>query len=166
MTATRLRHGHLADFPRVRPTCVLRVFFFNISCLASLSSSDGLRALIGRKIGSTWAPRGGQNPPKWAFQIGPGSPFFGTDVGKPWKTDLGAIWRPSWGPLGPILGVSGVNLGPSRAILGVSGPNLEPSWGRLGPARGHPGLHCNCCCCRCCCCAHCLCLACVWFGHR
>ena len=35
---------------------------------------------------------GPKRAPKSAFEIGEGSPFFGFDVGKPWKTDLGAIW--------------------------------------------------------------------------
>ena len=73
---------------------------------------------MGPNMGPTWAPRGGQKRPKILFQIDPESPFFGFDVGKPWKTDFGAIWGPSWGPLGPILGASGANLGPSWAHLG------------------------------------------------
>ena len=73
--------------------------------------------------------------PSSASQIDGGSPFFGFDVGRPWKTDLGAIWRPSWGHLGPILGASGAN-------LGAFGANLGPSWanlGNLGAILGHLG---------------------------
>ena len=85
---------------------------------------------MGPNMGPTWAPRGPPKRPKSAFEIDPGSPFFGFDVGRPWKTDLGAIWDPSWGPLGPILGASGANLGPSWANLGASwahfGVNLAP----------------------------------------
>ena len=69
---------------------------------------------LGPNISPTWAPRGPKNRPKSASQIDLGTPFFGFDVGRPWKTDLGAIWEPSWGHLGPILGASG-------AILGASG---------------------------------------------
>ena len=76
-----------------------------------------------------------------AFEIDRGSPFFGFDVGRPWKTDLGPIRGPSWGPLGLILGASGANLG---AILGHLGPFFKLAWvpwaylgaffGDLGPS--------------------------------
>ena len=87
---------------------------------------------MGPNLSPTWAPRGPPKRPKSAFDIGLGTPLFGFDVGKPWKIDLGTIWGPSWGHLGPILGVSGANLGPSWAILG-------PSWGHLGAVLGHLG---------------------------
>ena len=86
---------------------------------------------MGPNIGPTWAPRGPQKRPKSAFDIDRGSPFFGFDVGRPWKTDLGAIWGPSWGHLGPILGASGANLGAFGANLGPSWANLGASWARL-----------------------------------
>ena len=51
--------------------------------------------------------------------------------------------RPSWSPLGAILGPSwgylGAILGLSLAILGLSWANLGPSWGYLGPSWGHLG---------------------------
>ena len=93
---------------------------------------------MGPNMGPTWAPRGPPKRPKTAFHFDGGSPFFGFDVGRPWETDLGAIWRPSWGPLGPILGVSGANLGPSWAILGPSGAilaHLDPILGAPSPSK-------------------------------
>ena len=72
---------------------------------------------MGPNMGPTWAPRGPPNRPKSAFEIDPGSPFFGFDVGKPWETDLGAIWVPSWGHLWPILGHLGRLWGELGAIL-------------------------------------------------
>ena len=97
---------------------------------------------MGPNIGPIWAPRGPQHGPKSAFQIDRGSPFFGFDVGRPWQTDLGAIWDPSWGHLGPILGAPGANLGALGANLGPSWVNLGPSWanlGNLGAILGHLG---------------------------
>ena len=98
---------------------------------------------MGPNIGPTWAPRGPPKRPKSAFEIDRGSPFFGFDVGKPWETDLGAIWAPSWGRWGPILGVFGANLEPSWAHLGLFGAILVPSWAILGPSSaplGHLGV--------------------------
>jgi len=111
---------------------------------------------MGPNIGPKWDPRGPPNRPKSAFEIDLGTPFFGFDVGKPWKIDLGAIWGFSWGHLGPILGVSGAILVsswailghleailvPSGAILGIWVPSwapLGPTWGHLGPSWGHLG---------------------------
>ena len=107
-------------------TCVFQHFmlrFFIV--LRSL-----IWVLMGPNISPIWTPREGQRRPKSAFEIDPGTPFFGFDVGKPWKTDLGPIWPPSWGSLAPILGVFGVNLGPSWARMG-------PSWGHVGAVLGH-----------------------------
>ena len=94
-------------------------------------------------IAPTWVPRGLQNWPKSASQIGVGTPFFGFDVGKPWKTDLGAIWAPSSGRWGVILGVSGSSLESSWAHLGLFGAILVPSSAILGAssaALGHLGV--------------------------
>ena len=68
----------------------------------------------------------------WAFEIDRGSPFFGLDVGRPWKTDLGPSVDPSWGNLGPVLGHLGLSCSHLGAILG-------PSWAHLGPILGFPG---------------------------
>ena len=97
-----------------------------------------LRSLMsphGAQHGPTWAPRGPQKRPKSAFEIGGGSPFFGFDVGNPGKTDLGAIWGPSWGSLGPTWG----HLGPSWGHLGAILGHLGPSWGHLGAILGRLG---------------------------
>ena len=59
---------------------------------------------MGPNMGSTRALRGRPKRPKTTFHIDGGSPFSGFDVGKPWETDLEAIWRPFWGHLGAILG--------------------------------------------------------------
>ena len=90
---------------------------------------------MGPNMGPTWAPRGPQNRPKSAFQIDGGSPFFGFDVGRPWKTDLGAIWDPLgahlgrlWGHLGAILGQLGAILGPLGALLGQIGHIWGSTW--------------------------------------
>ena len=83
---------------------------------------------MGPKRASTWPQHG----PKWAFQIGWGSPFFGFDVGTPRKTDLGPILGPTWGHLGAILG----HLGPSWAHLGPILGHLGPILGHLGPILG------------------------------
>ena len=120
--------------------CFTMFFVFIIFCFASFSSSEGLKALLGSNMGPTWGPWGTQNRPKWTFQIDPGSLFFGFDVGRPWKIDLGAIWKPSWGYLGPILGASGANLGPSWAILGSSWSHLGAMVGHLGAILG-PSCH-------------------------
>ena len=72
-------------------------------------------------IGPIWSPRGGQHLPKWTFEIGAQSPFFGFNVGKLWKTDLGPFWDAFWGHLGAILGHLG-------AILGHLGAILEAPW--------------------------------------
>ena len=89
----------------------------------------------GPQHGPYMGPRGPQNRPKWAGEIGEGTPFYGFDVGRPWKTDLGTIWAPSWGPLGPILGASGANLEPYWAHLGLFGTILDPLGGQLGSFR-------------------------------
>ena len=52
---------------------------------------------------------------------------------------LGALWEPSGGRRGAILGRLGRPLGPSWAILEPSGAVLGPSWGHLGPSWGHLG---------------------------
>ena len=82
----------------------------------------------GAQHGPKWGPREAQKRPKKLFQIDLGSPFFGFDVGRPWKTDLGAIWGPSWGPLGPILGASGAILGPLGGVNMGSLGRLMAVW--------------------------------------
>ena len=90
---------------------------------------------MGPNMGPTWAPRGPQNRSKSAFQIDWGSPFFGSDVGKLWKTDVGPILGPSGGLLGPILGPLGAHLGPSWGLWGTFGAILGPLGGQLGSLR-------------------------------
>ena len=52
---------------------------------------------------------------------------------------LRALWEPSGGRRGAILGSLGRPLGPSWAILEPSGAVLGPSWGHLGPSWGNLG---------------------------
>ena len=87
---------------------------------------------MGPKMAPTWAQEGPPKRPKSTFEIEGGAPFFGFDGGKPRKTDLGAIWDPSWGPLGPSLAPLGPSWGHLGAILGHLGDILGPSWAHLG----------------------------------
>ena len=100
-----------------------------------------------RENGPKRASRGPPRRPKKVFHYNQGTLFSRSDVGKPWKTDLGPFWDTSWATLGPLLGPSWAILGPSRAILAPScchfGPScnhLGPSFGRLGPLLGHLGV--------------------------
>ena len=87
---------------------------------------------MGPNMAPTWAQEGPKKQPKSASEIGRGSPFFGFDVGKPWETDLGAIWVPSWGRLGPILGHLGRLWGELGAVLDHFLALWGLSWAHLG----------------------------------
>ena len=78
---------------------------------------------MGPNLGPTWAPRGPQNRPKSAGQIGGGSPFFGlsplklTLVGKMMLRRLKMPFR------------------------GQLNPNMTPTWPCLGPPEGQSDLY-------------------------
>ena len=93
---------------------------------------------MGPNLGpSTWAPIGSQNRPNWAGEVEDGSPFLGFDVGRPWKTDLGAIWDPSWDPSWASMGPTWGHIGPSWGSLGAI---LGPCRGQLGSFRAFVDL--------------------------
>ena len=74
-----------------------------------------------------------QRPPE-ASREGPGGSQEapGTDPGA--KMAPGGVPKPSWRPLGRLLGRLGGVLEPSWSPLGPSWGRLGPSWGRLGPS--------------------------------